>query len=447
MFNFNPTKPLLTLADLKLEGLSDTERVIYWTIVLTPVWWLLGIQPIFYPGVIAFLLITNFDLHKLFNLSLPACAWTWLAMALLMLWTALLGINEMGFSFQVTAAAIITFFKSYFLIFACLAIPFWNQVRLWVITRAVAWMTTGYIIVLLIEMALLVLGIGNRAILPPFARLIPGDKGSLMIILASVQRFFGIPLPRTVLYTPDPPILGICAVLCFFICLGEKNRRLRQLALAGCWCALIVSFSRIAWVCLPIALIISGLFSKHLVRQFSLWTASVTFLISGILGLTFGQLLSKPIETFNQARAESSSERAIVVQKTLEAWQEKPLLGWGVIRGAAWLYDDVYIGLGSFSTYAAVLYLNGIVGFIFFVIALLATLLSFYAPAIRGNLFAQRAFACLLVLYVQCNATPLSWMAVYLWFFFLWLGGILKEAEEEPVAVSSWEDLAAKKQW
>lgn len=445
MFNLTPTKPSLTFSDFKLEGLSVAEQVIYWTIILTPLWWLLGIQPLLYPGVICYLLATNFDIDKLIRPSLPACAWAWLVMALVMLWTALLGINSMGFSFQVTAAAGVTFLKSYFLIFACLAIPFWSQIRIWVVTRAVAWMTTGYLITLFLEMALLAVGIGNTAITPPLARLIPGDKSSLRIILASIQGFFGIPLPRTVLYTPDPPILGICALLCFFICLGENNRRLRQFALAGCWCAWIVSFSRTAWVCLPIALLISGLFRNFLVRQFSLWTASLTFLISGILGLTFKELLSKPVETFNQARESSSAEREVVVRKTLEAWQELPWLGWGVIRGSAWLYDNVYIGLGSFSTYAAVLYLHGIVGFIVFLITLILTLLAFYNSALAGNVFSQRAFACLLALYVQCNATPLSWMVVYIWFFFLWLGAILQETREQPVAVSSWEQLVGKR--
>ncbi|HEY9708851.1 MAG TPA: hypothetical protein V6D48_11665, partial [Oculatellaceae cyanobacterium] len=209
--------------------MSFSELVIYWTIVLTPVWWLLGIQPLFYPAVIIVLLALNFDIDKLIQGSLPICVWAWLGMALVMLWTALLGINSMGFSFQVAAGAAVTFFKSYFLIFGCLALPFWKQVGIRVVTRAVAWMATGYLITTLMQLVMLALRIGGGGYKPLLARLIPGDKSSLIVQFANIQSFFGIPLPRTTLYTPDPPILGLCAVLCFFICLGETNRRLRHL--------------------------------------------------------------------------------------------------------------------------------------------------------------------------------------------------------------------------
>lgn len=444
MLNVPSGKSSSTTRDFKLGALSYSERVIYWLILLTPVWWLLGIQPLFYPAVIIVLLAVNFEIDKLIQGSLPACVWAWLGMALIMLWTAILGLNSIGFSVQVTAAAAVTFFKSYFFIFACLALPFWSQVRVCVITRAVAWMATGYLITIFIEMVMLALRIGNEGYIPLLARLIPGDKGSLLVQFARIQPFFNVPLPRTVLYTPDPPIVGVCAVFCFFICLGETNRRLRNLALAGSLCALIISASRLALVCLPLALVISASFRSKLIRQIFLWAASLIFLFCGLVGLTLGELLNKPLQTFNNARAASSAERALVVRKTLEAWQQEPWLGWGVIRGTVHLYEDAYITLGSFSTYAAVLYLHGIVGFIFLVCAMVLTLVVFYGPAVRGNSLCKRAFVSLVALYVLCNATPLSWMAVYIWFSFVWLGAVMHETQQHSISLSSWEQLSGQ---
>jgi hypothetical protein len=115
--------------------------------------------------------------------------------------------------------------------------------------------------------------------------------------------------------------------------------------------------------------------------------------------------------------------------------------GWGVIRGRAHLYEDAYIGLGSFSTYAAVLYLNGIVGFIALISAMILTLLATYKPAMQGNSYCKWAFACLVALYISCNATPLSWMAVNLWFFFVWLGAVLYGAQSQEVRLTRWEEL------
>ncbi len=441
MLNVTSSTPGSLGGDFKLGALSFAERVIYWTIVLTPLWWLMGLQTLLYPAIAIVLLVVTFDLDKLIRNSLPICVWAWLAMALVMLWTATIGLSNVGFGFQKTAATAVTLLKSYFLIFVCLALPFWNQIRVRVVTRAVAWMTTGYLVTIAVELAMLFLRIGKSGYIPPLAKLIPGDKLSLKVTFAEFQPFFGIPLPRTVLYTPDPPIVGVCTVLCFFICLGETDRRLRNFALAGCLVGLLVSFSRLAWICFPLGLLIIACFHNRWVRQSSLWGASFTSLLCALLGLTLSQLVEKPLEIFNGARAESSKDRELVVRKTLEAWQESPWLGWGIIQGSVkWYTYD--IALGSFSTYASVLYLHGIVGFIVFAAALASTLWSFWKPAVRGNPLCKRAIASLVALYVLCNATPLTWMTVYFWFFFVWLGAILCEIQPPKSSITSWEQLS-----
>jgi hypothetical protein len=443
MFNITSSQTASASEHFKLGVLSTPERVIYWTIVLTPLWWLLGVQTLFYPAVAIFLLGYKFEIDKLTRNSIPVCVWAWLAMALVMLWTAMLGLSSIGFGVMKAAATTVTFLKSYFLIFACLVLPFWHRVRVQVITRAVAWMTTGYLATIAIQLVILFLGLGKSPIMPPMARLIPGDKLSLQVKFATFQSFFGIPLPRSDLYMPDPPILGTCAVLCFFICLGETDPRLRKFALAGCLAALVISFSRLSWVCFVIALLIVACFRSRLARQGSLWGASFTALLCGLLGLTLSELLHKPLEIFTSARAASSSDREFVVRKTLEAWQEYPWLGWGVIRGSVkWYKYD--LALGSFSTYASVLYLHGIVGFIVFVIALASTLWSFWRLAVQGNPLGKQAFASLVALYILCNATPLSWMTVYFWFFYVWLGAILSQTQQEHRSISSWEELTGR---
>jgi hypothetical protein len=193
-------------------------------------------------------------------------------------------------------------------------------------------------------------------------------------------------------------------------------------------------------VLLPFALLIGIFFQSGLFRQLSLWLASATFLLCSMLELTIAQLLQQPSEALNQTRENaiaSSIERELVVRKTLEAWQASPWIGWGVIRGSVNLYDDAYIGLGSFSTYSAVLYLHGIVGFIALICAMALTLWYAYSAAIRGGSNCNWAFASLIALYFACNATPLSWMAVYLWFFFIWLGAVFFEAQQDNASFNS----------
>jgi hypothetical protein len=431
------------MSNFQLSSLSNTEKIIYWTIILTPLWWLGGIQPIFYPAVVAILLLVNFRIDKLIREFLPACIWAWLVMAVVLLWTALLGLEETGFKLEDIGAVAVNFFKSYFLIFACFTIPFWSQVRIEIITRAVSWMSIGCLGNLAIQMIVLFAGWEDLEFAPPLAQIAPGDKTSLMVNLANFSPFFGVPLPRTVLHTPDPPILGLVALLSFLVCLGESDRRLRRWALIGAGASLIISFSRLSWLCGIVIAITFLVFRSPLSRYIGLWFAFLGSLLASLAEFSIQDLFTKSIAFFDSARSNSSQERALVVRKTLEAWQEKPWLGWGFIRGEVRLYEQAYIGLGSFSSYAAVLYLNGVVGFIVLIVTMILTLIFFYNPAVSGNELSQRALAGLISLYIALNATPLSWMAVYLWFFFLWLGALMYKIYQQQQQVS-WQQLSRK---
>ena len=174
----------------KSEDKSFAERVIYWTIILTPVWWLLGIQTIIYPTISAFLLITGFQIKRLINKTLPLCNWTWLGMTFAAFWTNILGLETIGFEALKTAATFFTLFKGYFMIFGCVTLPFWHRIKVQTITRAVSLMAASYCVILTIQLIIL-FGIGPQEhFLPPLARLITGEKTSLMVKFAEIQPFF-----------------------------------------------------------------------------------------------------------------------------------------------------------------------------------------------------------------------------------------------------------------
>ncbi len=407
-----------------------SEKVLYWTICLTPIWWLSGIQVLLYPTVVFILLTLNFGLDKLIRASIPQCVWSWLLMTLIMIWTAIMGLYAVDYAPLKAAAAFMMLYKSYLLVFASLLLPFFCRIRVRVITRATAWLASGFLATLAIEIAMLFLKIGGVGYLPLLAKLIPGDKQSLRVTFAVWQPFFGIPLPRTVLYTADPPIVGVCAILFFFICLGETNSNLRKTALTGCVVALIISQSRLAWICFPLVLGLMGCLRNNWIRQGFLWTTALTALASSFLGIAFKDFLTQPMEIFTKARPESSTDREVVVRKTLEAWQEKPWFGWGTVQGSVqWhIYD---IALGAFSTYPSVLYLHGIFGLVVFLFAQFSTVAAFWNGAAQGNPLHLRAIASLLGLYFLCSGMPFTWMIIYFWFFFIWLGAILAETQQQ----------------
>ncbi|MEO1350532.1 MAG: O-antigen ligase family protein [Cyanobacteria bacterium J06635_15] len=425
-----------------LENLSSTEKIVLWTAALTPLWWLLGIQPLFYPAVSAVLFLQNLTLNKLIRKPFPAFIWVWFLMCVVACITMMLGLDEMGAGLTAVAAGLVTLFKSYFMIFAFLCLPFLTRIRSQVVTRAITFIAIGILCNLVMQMGSLAVGVNNVVYVPPLAQAIPGRvSSSLLVKSAKFADFFGLSLPRTILHTADPPILGLCSVLCFLVCLTEKNSLLRRLSLIGALSGLAISFSRSAWLGFGFSLLLTASFKFNLARQIPLFSISIVLWVSSFMGMTLNQLLEMPRQLFDSARASSSETRALVVQKTLEAWQEKIWLGWGVIRGQVWLYETTYIGLGSFSTYSAVLYLNGLIGFIVFISALLLTLVKAYTLAINGNLSCQIAFSGFLTLCILIQATPLSWMAIYLWFFFLWIGSVVAETEQNVISYSRWEQL------
>lgn len=446
MFVFNPNITKSQITNSKLEHKSFAERIIYWTIILTPVWWLLGIQTIIYPVVSAFLLIAGFKLDKLIKNSLPICNWGWLSITFAALWTNILGLETIDFEILKTAATFFTLFKGYFMIFACITLPFWHKIRVKTIIRAVSWMASSYSIILIIQLLILFILGPQEHFLPPLARLIPGEKTSLMVKFAEIQPFFGIPLPRTDLYTADPPILGVCGLLCFFMCLSESNQTWRKLALVGSLIGLIISQSRLAWLCFPLVWLIIYCFRSGFARQAYLWVISLVSFFAAILGLTLKDLIASPLSTFNSARADSSKDREFIVNATINAWKESPWVGWGFMeKTASWGNGAFVLPLGTFSSYAQVLYIHGIFGFIFFIFALVSTLCSFWKAAIQGNYLCQRAFASLVALYLLLHATNLTWMAIYFWFFFIWLGAILSELQQQRLDITEWEELGGLK--
>ena len=434
----------------QLSNLSLAEKIIYWTIALTPLWWLLGIQTLFYPAVVIVLLAISCDLDKLIRTPVPISVWLWLIMALTMLWTAMLGLGNLGFNFAKFAAVLVTFFKGYFLIFACLLLPFTTRIRVQVITRAVAWMAVSYLVVITIQLILLYtgiypryspLGIGPKPVPSIISFLSPGNKSLSIRLNAFLTPFFGLILPRSWLYMPDPPIPGIAGCLSFLICLNESNPRLRKFSLAGSLSALLISHSRLAFICLPLAILIKFSFRSPFARQISLWLFSLAALLSSLLEVTISELvLNKPLEIFHSARPSSSKDRAFVVSETLKAWQESPWLGWGVAQGEA-QWHTYGVTLGSFSTYTGVLYLHGIVGLTVFLATIICTLASFWQPAVEGNDLCKQGFASLVALYLFIHGLPLSWIAVYIWFFFMWIGAILAQTQREPISKKDWNKL------
>ncbi|MBC7881122.1 MAG: O-antigen ligase family protein [Anaerolineae bacterium] len=411
--------------------LSQPEMLFTILLLLTPVWWLLGVQVVLYPVVVVGAMA--FGVIKFPNVKFPAPGWSWLAMALVMAFTAFIGLGSVGFEPMKVLAQVLAFIKGYFLIFSCLVLPCLWQLRTVHIRRAVVGLAILYLITIVISLFAFLVGFKVHYYDPILSQLTPGEVLSLRVFIGmGLQPFFGVMFPRTALFTADPPILGICALVVICICCQEQDQRLRALALTGASLALLFSFSRTSWLCLPVIFTVYFCLRSGTAMRISLWLGALGSMICGLVSLAPNELIDTILGVVNQARASSSTDRNRVITKTLEAWEESPWLGWGIIQGSVrWHTYD--IALGSFSTYSAVLYLHGVLGLCFLIAAMGITLWHFTALAFKGNVDAAWATASLVALYICCASTPLTWMAPVLWFYFLWLGTVLQDAQWEAV--------------
>jgi hypothetical protein len=412
-------------------AISKPESFFTALLLMTPVWWMLGVQVLLYPMVIAG--AVAFGVFKFPQVKFPVMAWSWLAMALVMAFTAFIGLESVGFDLLKATAQVVAFLKGYFLICACLLLPCLWQLRAVHIRRAVVGLAILYLITITLFLCAFWAGYKVHYYDPVLSLLTPSDVLSVRVFIGmGLQPFFGVMFPRTALFTADPPILGVCALFVLCIVQGEQDQRLRVPAMAGATLALLFSFSRTAWLCLPLIFLLYFCLRSETATRFSLWLSALGALVCGLVSLAPNELLDNLLGVVNQARASSSTDRSRVITKTLEAWQESPWLGWGVIQGSVrWHTYD--IALGSFSTYSAVLYLHGVLGLCFLIAAMAITLWQFIVLAVKGNVDAAWAAATLVGLYICCAATPLTWMAPVLWFYFLWLGAVLQDAQQEAV--------------
>jgi hypothetical protein len=412
-------------------ALSQPELLFTILLLLTPVWWLLGIQVILYPVVVVGAMAIG--VLQFPQIKFPAVTWGWLTMALVMAFSAFGGLESIGFEPVRVMAQILAFLKGYFLIFGCLLLPSLWQLRTVHVRRAVVGLAILYLITIVIFLCTFLVGFKVHYYDPLLSQLNASEVlGVRVFIGMGLQPFFGVQFPRTALFTADPPILGVCALAAICICWREPDRRLRVLSLTGGSLALLFSFSRIAWLCLPLIFALYFCLRSDTAKRIALWLGALVTFVCGLASLAPLELVDNFFGVVNQARAGSSLDRNRVIAKTLEAWQESPWIGWGIIRGSVrWYTYDV--ALGSFSTYGAVLYLHGIVGLCFLVVAMVITLWHFTLSAIKGNVDAAWAAASLVALYVCCGATPLTWMAPVLWFYFLWLGAVLQDTQLEAV--------------
>ncbi|HIK04787.1 MAG TPA: O-antigen ligase domain-containing protein [Trichormus sp. M33_DOE_039] len=185
------------------------------------------------------------------------------------------------------------------------------------------------------------------------------------------NEFFDVPLYeidgstgdlRWRLFTPWGPALGFVGNVNFMLALQEKNKKWRWFGLIGSVLMCFVCKSRMAQVCIVVIPLLTTVLSG-LTRPMILIGLGITSYLSGIFSPSIILAFNNFWDGFKAARAGSTRVRMALKRIAVYRWHtEAPIWGHGVVEDGPHIVE--HMPIGSHHTWAGVLFVKGIVGFV-----------------------------------------------------------------------------------
>lgn len=364
-------------ADLRPANVP--ERLVWWAIVLTYPFWVIG--GLYVVGSVLGWLLLGCLIIKLLArrdypeeneaISISPVIWLWVLGMLVMEVALVMGHLDFNLGNALLIKSSIGWAKGW----AALALyPLAGclPIRSRVISRAVC--IVGLHTLLITPLLLLTPNLG----LPQVLYVSP-----LRAIGGPGNEFFDVPLYeidgstgdlRWRLFTPWGPALGFVGNVNFMISLLEPNRRWRWAGMAGSVVMCLVCKSRLAQLCIVLIPALIGLIAR-LRQPVVLIGLGLTSTVAGIVSPALIEMFDRFWSNFKAARAGSTRVRMALKRIAVERWQrEAPLWGHGVVEPGPHLVEAMPIG--SHHTWAGLLFVKGISGFLALAVPMAATLIT-----------------------------------------------------------------------
>lgn len=245
------------------------------------------------------------------------------------------------------------------------------------------------------------------------------------------NEFFDVPLYeidgstgdlRWRLFTPWGPALGFVGNVNFMLALQEKNHRWQWLGLAGSILMCFVCKSRMAQVCIVIIPLLTTILSG-LTRPIILIGLGITSYLSGMFSPSIILAFNNFWDGFKAARAGSTRVRMALKRIAVYRWHtEAPIWGHGVVEDGPHIVERMPIG--SHHTWAGLLFVKGIVGFIALAIPMALSFVDLLIKSVDKNRpTAKVALSIVMILFLYTFGENLE-ILVYLYWQGLLIMGI-----------------------
>ncbi|MTJ48800.1 O-antigen ligase domain-containing protein [Dolichospermum sp. UHCC 0259] len=256
------------------------------------------------------------------------------------------------------------------------------------------------------------------------------------------NEFFDVPLYeidgstgdlRWRLFTPWGPALGFVGNVNFMLALQEKNKKWRRLGLAGSVVMCFVCKSRMAQVCIVIIPLLTNVLSS-LTRPRMLIGMGFFNFLAGIFAPSIIVAFNNFWEGFKAARAGSTRVRMALKEIAVYRWKtEAPIWGHGVVEEGPHIVE--YMPIGSHHSWAGLLFVKGIVGFMALAIPLG---FSFFDLLIKSTdsrrPTAQVGLSIVMILFLYTFGENLEILVYLYWHGLLVMGiGFQEKPKSQPL--------------
>lgn len=234
------------------------------------------------------------------------------------------------------------------------------------------------------------------------------------------------------LFTPWAPALGMVGNFYALLSLQEDNKKWKLLGLGGAIMMCLICKSRLALVSLILVPAITFLLGG-LGRPFVLFALGLVSLLSGFCAPVIAEAFSGLWESFKSARADSSRVRSALNRIAFYRWQtEAPTWGHGVVERGSHAVE--WMPIGSHHTWAGLLFVKGVVGFLaLFVPMLVAGLALLWRASNPRYQLGSVGLGLMLILLLYTFGENLEILVYLYWPGVLVLGLALQEQELAPV--------------
>jgi hypothetical protein len=237
------------------------------------------------------------------------------------------------------------------------------------------------------------------------------------------NEFFDVPLYeidgstgdlRWRLFTPWGPALGFVGNVNFMLALQEKNQRWRWFGLIGSIVMCFVCKSRMAQVCIVAIPLLTTVLSG-LARPMILIGLGIISYLGGIFSPSIILAFNNFWDGFKAARAGSTRVRMALKRIAVYRWHtEAPIWGHGVVEAGPHLVE--YMPIGSHHTWAGVLFVKGIVGFIAIAVPMALSFVDLLIKSLNPNCPAAKVgLSIVMILFLYTFGENLEILVYLYW--------------------------------